>query len=77
MDFTYDEQQLMAIYNGGTREETIAALEQMRPHLGAGADDADLLALTDSALEKLSHMTDEEFDKLDLTPDFGGEEDAG
>ena len=75
---TYDEQQLMAIYNGGTREATIMALEEMRPHLGA--EDADLRALTDSVLEKLANMTDAEYDELDLTVDFDGEDgetDAG
>ena len=40
----------MALYNRGTREATIAALEEMKPHLEA--DDADLKALTDSTLDK-------------------------
>ena len=75
---TYDEQQLMAIYDGGTREATIAALEEMKPHLEA--EDTDLRALTDSVLEKLATMTDAEYAELDLTVDFGGEDggtDAG
>ena len=78
MKFTYGETQLMAIYNGGTREATIAALTEMKGYLGA--DDADLKALTDSTLDKLGKITDEDFAALDLTPDFSeedGETDAG
>ena len=72
---TYDQQQLMSIYNAGTRTGTVAALEEMRPHLEA--DETELRDLTDSAIAALNGMTDEDFDKLDLTPDFGGEDDAG
>ena len=78
MKFTYEETQLMALYNRGTREDTIAALTEMKGYLGA--DDADLKALTDSVLEKLANMTDAEYAELDLTVDFGGEDgetDAG
>ena len=78
MKFTYGETQLMAIYNGGTREATIAALTEMKGYLGA--DDADLRALTETVLDKLANMTDAEYDELDLTVDFGGEDgetDAG
>ena len=72
---TYDQQQLMSIYNAGTRTGTITALEEMRPHLEA--DETELRDLTDSVISVLNAMTDEDFDKLDLTPDFGGEDDAG
>lgn len=65
---TYDEQQLMAIYNTGDRLGTISAITEMRGYLEP--DEPDLLTLTDSALEKLSGMTDDEFEALDLTPDF-------
>lgn len=33
-------------------------------------DETELLALTESALEKISQMSDEEFDALELYPDF-------
>ena len=33
-------------------------------------DETELLTLTESALEKLSKMSDEEFGKLELYPDF-------
>ena len=67
-NFTFEEQQLMSIYNPGTRQGAIEALTEMRGHLQA--DEAELLALTDSTLAKLRAMTDVEFDELELYPDF-------
>ena len=74
---TYEEQQLMAIFNSaGTRQGLISALEEMRGQLTA--EDADLKELTDASLDKLRDMTDAEFSTLDLFPDFSEEdEDAG
>ncbi|MBE6720884.1 MAG: hypothetical protein E7572_00165 [Ruminococcaceae bacterium] len=66
--FTNDEINLMCIYNTGTREGLIAELTQMRGYLGA--EEMELLALTDSALGKLRNMSDTEYAKLDLLPDF-------
>ena len=66
--FTNDEINLMCIYNTGTREGLIAELTQMRGYLGA--DETELLALTDSALGKLRGMSNEEYAALDLFPDF-------
>lgn len=66
--FTNDEINLMCIYNTGTREGLIAELTQMRGYLGA--EETELLALTDSALEKLRNMDDAEYAALDLFPDF-------
>jgi hypothetical protein len=66
--FINDEINLMCIYNTGTREGLIAELTQMRGYLGA--EEKELLALTDSALEKLRNMSDTEYAKLDLFPDF-------
>ena len=70
---TYEEQQLMALYNStGTRTGLIAALREMREYLDS--EDANLRMLTDSAIEKLEAMSDEEYAALDLTPDFDEEE---
>ncbi len=70
---TYEEQQLMALYNSAdTRTGLIAALREMREYLGP--EDADLRMLTDSAIEKLEAMSDEEYVALDLTPDFDTED---
>ena len=72
-DFTFEEKNLLCIYSGGeTRLGTIAALEEMRGYLEP--DETDLRDLTDSALEKLRHMTDAAFDSLDLIPEFDGED---
>ena len=65
---TYEEQQLMSIYNHGTRLELIATLNEMRTYLDR--DEQALKDITDSAIAKLNNMTDAEFDALDLIPDF-------
>ena len=69
---SYEEQQLMSIYNTGTRESLIAELTQMRRYLGT--EEAGLRALTDSAIQKLKAMTDEDYAALDLIPDFDAED---
>ena len=62
---TFDEQEFLALYNSsGTRQGLIGALEEMRPHLGP--EDAELKALTDSCIEQLKVMTDDEYLSLDL-----------
>ena len=67
-NFTFEEQQLMSIYNPGTRLGLIHTLVEMRTYLDK--DEQDLKDLTDSAIAKLNAMTDVEFDALDLVPDF-------
>lgn len=75
MNITFEEQQLMALYNStGTRSGLIGELEEMRENLGP--EDAELISLTDSALEKLRTMDDSDYAALDLTPDFTEDEDA-
>lgn len=71
MDFSNDELNLLCIYNTGSRKETLDELASMRKYLDP--DEAELMALTDSVIEKLKKFTDEEFDKLDLVPDFDEE----
>ena len=68
MNITFEEQQLMSLYNTGTRTGLIAALKEMRGYLAA--DETELRELTDSALAKLRGITDAEYAGLDLTPDF-------
>lgn len=65
---THDEQQLMAIYNTGSRLDLIRNLNEMRTYLGK--DEQELQMLTDSTIAKLNTMTDAEYDSLDLIPDF-------
>ena len=74
MKFSNDEMNLMCIYDTGTRTGLIKALSEMRGELGA--DETDLRRLTDSTIEKLSAMTDEEFETVELYPDFDDEEDV-
>ena len=68
MNFTNDEMSLMCIYNTGSRESLMRELREMRGYIGA--DQPELLAMTDSALQKLDKISDEEFTKLELFPDF-------
>lgn len=72
MNITFEEQQLMSLYNTGTRTGLIAALAEMRDYLAA--DETELRELTDSAAAKLRRMSDEEYDALDLFPDFEKED---
>lgn len=71
-NFTYEEQQLMSIYNPGSRLELIQTLNEMRTYLED--DEQELKDLTDSAIKRLNAMTDEEYSQLDLTPDFDTED---
>lgn len=67
-NFTFEEQQLMSIYNPGSRMGLIKALSEMRTYLDK--DEQELKDLTDSAIAKLNTITDANFRKLDLIPDF-------
>ena len=67
-NFTFEETNLLCIYNTGSRTGLIEALTEMRGELSP--DETELLALTDSTLTKLRGMTDAEFDALELYPDF-------
>lgn len=68
MDFTNDEMNLMCIYDTGSRTGLINALSEMRKELDA--DEVALRELTDSVLNKLSAMADEDYEQLELYPDF-------
>ena len=68
MDFTNDEMNLMCIYNTGSRSGLMEALESMKQYLEQ--DETDLLELTESVLSKLGRISDEDFEKLELVPDF-------
>ena len=74
IDFTNDEMNLMCIYDTGSRTGLINALSEMRKELDA--DEVTLRELTDSVLNKLTAMPDEDYEKLELYPDFDDEEDV-
>lgn len=67
-DFTFEEMNLMCIYNTGSRTGLIDALTEMRGELSP--EETELRELTDSALMKLRAMSDAEFAELELYPDF-------
>lgn len=70
MKFTVEETNLMCIYGTQSRQGLIDELAEMQTHLAA--DEAELLALTKTVIDKLSAMSDEEFESLsgELIPDF-------
>lgn len=72
-NFTFEETNLMCIYNTGTRQGLLDALADMRRHLDADTE-TELLALTDSVMEKLRVMSDAAFSELELYPDFDVEQ---
>ena len=62
---SFDEQEFMALYNSsGTRQGLIDALEEMHGYLGP--EDADLQAFTESCIEKLTAMSDEDYRDMEL-----------
>ena len=67
-NFTFEEMNLMCIYNTGSRTGLIESLNEMRGELSA--EETELMELTDSTLRKLQAMTDDEFAELELYPDF-------
>ena len=67
-NFTYEEINLMALYNTCNRDRLIEVLTEMRSYLTWS--EAELRDLTDSTLDKLAGMSDAEFDALELYPDF-------
>ena len=67
-NFTFEEMNLMCIYNTGSRTGLIESLNEMRGELSA--EETELMELTDSTLRKLQAMTDDEFAELEVYPDF-------
>lgn len=68
MNFTKDELSLIAIYNTGDREGTIEEITKMRKYLED--DETELAELTVGVLRKLESISCDEFESLDLYPDF-------
>ena len=67
-NFTFEEMNLLCIYNTGNRTGLIEALTGMRGELSP--EEVELHELTDSALGKLQAMSDAEFAELKLFPDY-------
>lgn len=74
MNFNNDEMNLMCIYDTGSRTGLMKALSEMRKELST--DEVELRELTDSTLNKLSAMSDEDYANMELYPDFDDKEDV-
>lgn len=68
MEFSNDELIVMMLYSPGSRPRLILALEEMKGQFTPA--DTELSALVASILPKLEAMTDEEFDRMSICPDF-------
>ena len=69
---TYEERQLMAIYNTGTRKGLLEELTEMQSYISA--EEKDLNKLTASAIRKLQEMSDDDYAALGLVPEFISDE---
>lgn len=68
MKLTFEENNIVALYSGETREETIGKIEEMMQYLDT--DEAELRLLSEGAITKLRNMSDEEYSELDLFPEM-------
>ena len=66
--FTADERTLLALYLEDTKAQTEENISQMQKELTSA--EKELFLLAEEVLEKLSSLTEEEFEKLDLFSDF-------
>ena len=71
--FSIEELNLMCIYDTGTRSGLMAGLEKIALELAP--EEAELAELIQSALKKLTAMSDQEYGELILVPDYKEEED--
>ena len=67
MKLTFEENNIVALYSGETREETIEKIEEMMQYLES--DEAELRLLSEGSITKLRDMSDEEYSELDLFPE--------
>ena len=66
--FSIEELNLMCIYDTGTRAGLITGLEKIALELAP--EEAELSDMIQSALMKLTAMSDEEYGELILVPDY-------
>ena len=71
--FSIEELNLMCIYDTGTRSGLIAGLEKISLELAP--EDEELSELIQSALKKLTAMSDQEYGELILVPDYKEDDD--
>ena len=66
--FTADERTLLALYLEDTKAQTEENISRMQKELTSA--EKELFLLAEDVLEKLSSLTEEEFQQLDLFSDF-------
>jgi hypothetical protein len=68
--FTVEERNLICIYNTGSRVGLLSEITLMKTHLEK--DETELLELTQSVMDKITAMGDDEFDSItsELIADF-------
>lgn len=70
MTFTQDEINLMCIYDTSDKGQLQTELSRALPYI----ENAELREITETVIDKLEYMTNEEFSKLELEPDIDMEE---
>lgn len=63
--FDENEYLMMAMFKQGNRRQTMREIRSVIPFL---KEDAEMLALVNSTLEKMKHISDGEFSGIDLEP---------
>lgn len=66
MIFSQDEINLMCIYDTSTKAELIKELRFSVPYI----ENTELKSITETVIDKLERMTNDEFSKLELEPDI-------
>lgn len=68
--FTVEEKNLICIYNTGSKAGLISELTQMKTYLKK--DETELMKLAQSVMDKITAMSDDEFDSITvrLVADF-------
>jgi len=67
--FTVEEINLISIYTADTKQELIRSITDALPFI----DDGDMRRIAQDAIGKLNALSDDEYARLDFTPDEDGE----
>lgn len=67
-NLTLDERMMILLYSPGTKPGMVSKLHEIQRCLTP--EETELMALTQRVLTKVTAMTDEEFQTLDLMPDL-------
>lgn len=70
MTFSQDEINLMCIYDTSDKAELLKELRFSVPYI----EDMELKSITETVIDKLERMTNDEFSKLELEPDIDMED---